>query len=161
MRRGAIPNIRNSGMITALAVFALLILAAVPSAHAIYGFQESDYRLQEQSNYCGIALMQGFTPEISQDNIAAELFKTRGSLTYWGDFNYYFDRHQVKYHYTSLDDEFPAVVLLDAGTFGLSQNHFVLVLGKKNNFYTIFDPLKGIYRKPAMYLNGKKALVIE
>ncbi|HDH27822.1 MAG TPA: hypothetical protein ENH13_01670 [Euryarchaeota archaeon] len=161
MKRGAIPSIRNSGRITALAVLILLILALVPSAQAIYGFQESDYRLQEQSNYCGIALMQTFTPEVSQDDIAAALFKSKRSLTYWGDFNYYFNRHGVKYHYTSLDDEFPAVVLLDAGTFRLTQNHFVLVLGRKNNFYTIFDPLKGIYRKPAMYLNGKKALVIE
>ena len=161
MRRGAIPNSRVLGKILALTLSVVLVFAVLPSAHAIYGFQESDYQLQEKSNYCGIALMQSFTPEVSQDEIAAELFKTRGTLTYWGDFNYYFDGRQINYHYTSLDNEFPAVVLLEAGTFGLSQNHFVLVLGKKNNFYTIFDPLKGIYRKPAMYLNGMKALVIE
>ncbi len=161
MRRGTIPNYRDLGKILALALSAVLVFAVLPSAHALYGFQESDYRLQEQSNYCGIALMQTFTPDISQDDIAAELFKTKYSLTYWGDFNHFFGLNGIKYHYTVLDDEFPAVVLLDAGTFGLTQNHFVLVLGGKNNFYTIFDPLKGLYRKPAIYLEGQKALVIE
>jgi hypothetical protein len=139
----------------------LVVLASVQSVYAQQEIQEADFRYQEQDNYCGIALMQTFVPELSQDEIASELYKWKTSLTYWGDFSYFFNKHGVKYHYSSLGEEFPAIILLNGNTFGLRQNHYVLALGKKNNFYYVFDPQNGFYRKPGTYLDGSKALVIE
>jgi hypothetical protein len=139
----------------------LVILASAQTVYAQTDFQDTNFKYQEQDNYCGIALMQTFVPELSQDEIANELHKWKYSLTYWGDFTYFFNKHDVKYHYGSLGDEFPAIILLSANTFGLRQNHYVLALGKKNNFYYIFDPQNGFYRKPGTYLDGTKALVIE
>jgi len=136
---------------------ALLMLAA--SAHAME--TGGSYKYQEKPNYCGIALMQVFVPELSQDEIASELHKSRFDLTYWGDFTYFFNNHGVGYHFTTLGEEFPAIVLLRGTTFGLSQNHYVLVLGRRGGLYSIFDPKRGFYRKPSTYLEGSVALVVE
>jgi hypothetical protein len=157
----ALPSSRILRRLLITNLLLLLVLASAQSVFAQPEFQDSDFRYQEQDNYCGIALMQIFVPEISQDEIARELHKWKYSLTYWGDFTYFFNKHGINYHYGSLGEEFPAIILLSANTFGLRQNHFVLALDKKNNFYYIFDPQNGFYRKPGTYLDGSRALVIE
>lgn len=151
------------GLVGRILIKSLVLLIVLASAQSVYGQQElqsTDFKYQEKNNYCGIALMQIFISELSQDEIAGELFKSKYSLTYWGDFTYLFNKHGVKYHFGSLGEEFPAIILLKANTFGLRQNHYVLALGKKNNFYNLFDPQKGFYRKPGTYLDGSRALVV-
>lgn len=140
-------------LISALTIILLIIIS-----QGSFAFEP---RLQEKDNYCGIAVMQGFYPNMSQDAIAQELHKWRYDLTYSGDFMYFFNKHEVDYHWGSLGSEFPAIVLLSGPTFGLSQNHFVVVLGERNGFYYIFDPLSGYYKKPYYFLKGKPTLIID
>jgi hypothetical protein len=139
----------------------LFFFGSLQAAFAEQDYSDSTFKYQEEDNYCGIALMQTFVPSLSQDSIATELHKWKYDLTYWGDFIYFFNKHGINYHFTQLGEEFPAIVLLRGSTFGLRQNHFVLVLDKKHNFYHIFDPTAGFYKKPYYYLEGSLALVVE
>ncbi len=164
--RGAERNqrarkVRTAIKLAALVFVGILVLLNLNSVYADTGAGAFEYKLQTRSNYCGIALMQSFIPELSQNEIASLLRKGEQDLTYWGDFAYIFNKYGVAYHWSSLKDEFPAVVLLDARTFGLTNNHYVVVLGERHNFYKIFDPKKGFYKKPVTYLEGSRALVID
>ena len=151
---------RIDRLITVIAIV-LLASTTLQTVSAAPSSRSPVFKYQEQKNYCGIAVMQSFFPQLSQATIARELRKGKYDLTYWGDFNYFFKKHGIKYHYTVLNNEFPAIIMLPANTFGLAENHFVIVLGKKNRFYSIFDPEVGFYRKPETFLKGTKALVVE
>jgi hypothetical protein len=151
---------RSAGLLI-VPILIFILLGSIQVAFAQEDYPDFSFKYQEEDNYCGIALMQTFVPSLSQDSIANELHKWKYDLTYWGDFIYFFNKHRISYHFTKLGEEFPAIVLLRGSTFGLRQNHYVLVLDKKHNFYYIFDPTTGFYKKPYYYLEGSIGLVVE